>query len=265
MARRSMAGQLNMFDFWDNLVQPEDGAEVQMVSLIPEEEPKQKSGEDVDEEAAQEEQVAQKVTLPETENFAKVDAGIDEAMGAGAERAQMEEAKVQEEALPETVETVAAGTTGMDLKPEEKNVQEAPVTDVTGKASEAEGVEADFKQEEAVPEKKVQEELVTQKVTLPEEEKSENNDAETLSVDKEKISRLPETAPVMQKQVLNPDGSIKAEVAYYNYNKVCVKRENEPAEWREFDNSKEAVDYYIEEMLKLQPGNGFEDKGEDDE
>ena len=138
MARRSMAGQLNMFDFWDNLVQPEDGGQVQMVSLIPEEEPKQERAEEVDEETAQEEPVAQKAVLPES-------------------------------------------------------------------------------------------------------------------------------APVMQKQVLNPDGSIKAEVAFYNYNKVCVKRENEPEEWREFDNSKEAVEYYMEEMLKLQPENGFEDKGEDDE
>lgn len=138
MARRSMAGQLNMFDFWDNLVQPEDGGQVQMVSLIPEEEPKQERAEEVDEEAAQEELVAQKALSPES-------------------------------------------------------------------------------------------------------------------------------APVMQKQVLNPDGSIKAEVAFYNYNKVCVKRENEPEEWREFDNSKEAVEYYMEEMLKLQPENGFEDKGEDDE
>lgn len=138
MARRSMAGQLNMFDFWDNLVQPEDGGQVQMVSLIPEEEPKQERAEVVDEETAQEEPVAQKALSPES-------------------------------------------------------------------------------------------------------------------------------APVMQKQVLNPDGSIKAEVAFYNYNKVCVKRENEPEEWREFDNSKEAVEYYMEEMLKLQPENGFEDKGEDDE
>ena len=138
MARRSMAGQLNLFDFWDNLVQPEDGGQVQMVSLIPEEEPKQERAEEVDEETAQEEPVAQKAVLPEA-------------------------------------------------------------------------------------------------------------------------------APVMQKQVLNPDGSIKAEVAFYNYNKVCVKRENEPEEWREFDNSKEAVEYYMEEMLKLQPENGFEDKGEDDE
>lgn len=154
MARRSMAGQLNMFDFWDNLVQPEDGAQVQMVSLIPEEEPKQECADEVDE---------------------------------------------------------------------------------------AEIVEADFKQEEAVPEKNAQEEPVAQKATLP------------------------EAAPVMRKQVLNPDGSIKAEVAYYNYNKVCVKRENETAECREFDNSKEAVDYYIEEMLKLQPENEPRDKGEDDE
>ncbi len=178
MARRSMAGQLNMFDFWDNLVQPEDGGQVQMVSLIPEEEPKQEHAEKVDEETAQEEPVAQKAVLPEAETF----------------------------------ETVDAGTTGMDLKPEE-----------------------------TVQEKQVQEEPVTQKATLQ------------------------ETAPVMQKQVLNPDGSIKAEVAFYNYNKVCVKRENEPEEWREFDNSKEAVEYYMEEMLKLQPENGFEDKGEDDE
>lgn len=178
MARRSMAGQLNMFDFWDNLVQPEDGGQVQMVSLIPEEEPKQERAEEVDEETAQEEPVAQNVGAPEPENFAKVDAGM----------------------------------TGMDLKPGE-----------------------------TVPEKKVQEEPVTQKAFLQ------------------------ESAPVMQKQVLNPDGSIKAEVAFYNYNKVCVKRENEPEEWREFDNSKEAVEYYMEEMLKLQPENGFEDKGEDDE
>lgn len=174
MARRSMAGQLNMFDFWDNLVQPEDGGQVQMVSLIPEEEPKQERAEEVDEEAAQEEPVAQKAVLPETETFETVDAGSAEAVSAGAER------------------------------PREK-------------------------------------EPVTQKATLQ------------------------ETAPVMQKQVLNPDGSIKAEVAFYNYNKVCVKRENEPEEWREFDNSKEAVEYYMEEMLKLQPENGFEDKGEDDE
>lgn len=178
MARRSMAGQLNMFDFWDNLVQPEDGGQVQMVSLIPEEEPKQERAEEVDEETAQEEPVAQKAVLPEAETF----------------------------------ETVDAGTTGMDLKPGE-----------------------------TVQEKQVQEEPVEQKATLQ------------------------ETAPVMQKQVLNPDGSIKAEVAFYNYNKVCVKRENEPEEWREFDNSKEAVEYYMEEMLKLQPENGFEDKGEDDE
>lgn len=174
MARRSMAGQLNMFDFWDNLVQPEDGGQVQMVSLIPEEEPKQEHAEKVDEETAQKEPVAQKAISPEAETFETVDAGMTEVMDAGAGRSR-------------------------------------------------------------------EKEPVTQKAFLQ------------------------ESAPVMQKQVLNPDGSIKAEVAFYNYNKVCIKRENEPEEWREFDNSKEAVEYYMEEMLKLQPENGFEDKGEDDE
>ena len=123
MARRSVVGQLNMFDFWDNLTPPEDGGQVQMVSLIPE------------------------------------DADIHE-----------------ETATPNASE------------------------------------EAEVSEETEEPER---------------------------------------NQPVMHKEVLNEDGTIKAEVSYYNYNKVFVKRPNEEPEWRLFDNSKDAVDFYIDEMLKL--------------
>lgn len=126
MARRSMVGQLNMFDFWDNLTPPEDGGQVQMVSLIPE------------------------------------DADIHE-----------------ETATPDASE-------------------EAEVSEETEKP-----------------------------------EKPERNQ------------------PVMHKEVRNNDGTIKAEVSYYNYNKVMVRRPNEEPEWKLFDNSKDAVDFYIDEMLKL--------------
>lgn len=135
MARRSVVGQLNMFDFWDNLTPPEDGGQVQMVSLIPE------------------------------------DADIHE-----------------ETATPNASE-------------------EAEVSEETEEPEESE--------------------------TLEESHEMERNQS------------------VMHKEVLNEDGTIKAEVSYYNYNKVMVRRPNEEPEWRLFDNSKDAVDFYIDEMLKL--------------
>jgi hypothetical protein len=61
----------------------------------------------------------------------------------------------------------------------------------------------------------------------------------------------PSEAPVMHRESRNADGTIKAEISFYNYNRVCVKRQNEEAVWKNFDNSKDAVDYYMEEMLKL--------------
>jgi hypothetical protein len=145
MKRRSMDGQLNMFDFWSQLTPPEDGGEVQMVSLMPEEADDTEPGEDGDSQTD----------------------GI-ESMG-----------------------------------------------DVYVPPEHAESVE-----DVDVP---------------PERARSWN----------------PSEAPVMHRESRNADGTIKAEISFYNYNRVCVKRQNEEAVWKNFDNSKDAVDYYMEEMLKL--------------
>jgi hypothetical protein len=58
-------------------------------------------------------------------------------------------------------------------------------------------------------------------------------------------------APVMHRESRSADGTILAEISYYNYNRICVKRQNEEPIWKNFDNAKDAVDFYIEEMMKL--------------
>jgi hypothetical protein len=137
MKRRSMDGQLNMFDFWSQLTPPEDGGEVQMVSLMPEE---------------------------------------------------------AEDVAPDGTEPGEAGDSQTDITESMEDVD--------------------------VP---------------PERARSWN----------------PSEAPVMHRESRNADGTIKAEISFYNYNRVCVKRQNEEAVWKNFDNSKDAVDYYMDEMLKL--------------
>lgn len=57
---------------------------------------------------------------------------------------------------------------------------------------------------------------------------------------------------VMHKEVRGKDLSIIAEISYMNYNKVFLKNENYPkGQLFEFDNSKEAVDFYITQMMLL--------------
>jgi hypothetical protein len=155
MARRSLDGQLNMFDFWNHLPPSGDGEEVQMVSLMPD-----------------------------------------------------------AEAEPE--------------EPEES--ADEPKTD----------------EEEAADVAKSEETEET--VDVPEEEAIENSRDLQEADDTEKIAA---DNPVMHKEIRNADGSIRSEISFYNYNRICLKRQNEQPVWKFFDNSKEAVDFYIEEMLKL--------------
>jgi hypothetical protein len=155
MARRSLDGQLNMFDFWNHLPPSENGEEVQMVSLMPDAE-------------AEPEEPEEAVDVAESE------------------------------------------------KPEESAV--APETDAEETAD------------------------------VPEEDAIENSRDLQETDDTEKIAA---DNPVMHKEIRNADGSIRSEISYYNYNRICLKRQNEQPVWKIFDNSKEAVDFYIEEMLKL--------------
>lgn len=58
-------------------------------------------------------------------------------------------------------------------------------------------------------------------------------------------------SPVMHSEKRDSRGKVLAEISYLNYNKVFLRREGEEGEIFQFDNSKEAVDFYIAEMLKL--------------
>lgn len=48
-------------------------------------------------------------------------------------------------------------------------------------------------------------------------------------------------------------GGEKIEIAYINYNKVRITRGKKAPEIKEFESSKEAVDYYVEKMQELEP------------
>lgn len=59
-------------------------------------------------------------------------------------------------------------------------------------------------------------------------------------------------APVMHKEILDKNGKVSAEISYLNYNKVYIRNlEYKKGRLFEFENSKEAVDFYITEMIKL--------------
>jgi hypothetical protein len=80
---------------------------------------------------------------------------------------------------------------------------------------------------------------------------SQEADAPEEILSAERIVTDRSRAPVMHRESRSADGTILAEISYYNYNRICVKRQNEEPIWKNFDNAKDAVDFYIEEMMKL--------------
>lgn len=80
------------------------------------------------------------------------------------------------------------------------------------------------------------------------------------------VEIIEETEKVEEKttlKVVGDDGAIvmsrsyekagkKIEIAYMNYNKVRIIKGNESPEIKEFSSSKEAVDFYVQEMQALE-------------
>ena len=61
-----------------------------------------------------------------------------------------------------------------------------------------------------------------------------------------------EQAPVMHKEKKDKNGNILSEISYLNYNKIFLRNSKYPqGKLFEFEHSKEAVDFYISEMMKL--------------
>lgn len=66
----------------------------------------------------------------------------------------------------------------------------------------------------------------------------------------------------MQKTFVNPADDDFATVAYIDYNMIYWKDWNAPAALRIFENAKEAVDFYVEKLTRLQEGGSAEASGE---
>ena len=67
----------------------------------------------------------------------------------------------------------------------------------------------------------------------------------------EKRSVLGDDAAVVMSRSYEKAGE-KIEIAYMNYNKVRIIKGNESPEIKEFSSSKEAVDFYVQEMQALE-------------
>ena len=69
----------------------------------------------------------------------------------------------------------------------------------------------------------------------------------------EEVPEITKTqAPVMHKEKKDKNGNVLSEISYLNYNKVFLRNSKyQQGKLFEFENSKEAVDFYITEMMKL--------------
>ena len=56
---------------------------------------------------------------------------------------------------------------------------------------------------------------------------------------------------VMQKEIIDKNGVVDYIISYANYNKVIIKNKENIVNIHEFDSSKDAVDFYIEQISLL--------------
>ena len=88
----------------------------------------------------------------------------------------------------------------------------------------------------------VEEPEVREKVQQIREESKDNDETFDIIEKEEKA---------VMSRVYEIDG-MRIEIAYHNYNKVRISKEGEETEWKVFDSSKEAVDYYVQQMQKYE-------------
>ena len=74
---------------------------------------------------------------------------------------------------------------------------------------------------------------------------------EDVSSIENKVSKVDDKDIVMRKVILSDNDGDNIIISYANYNKVIVEKSNEAARIYQFDTSKEAVDYYIEQINQL--------------
>jgi hypothetical protein len=98
-------------------------------------------------------------------------------------------------------------------------------------------------------------------VELPKEESAE---PATMTKQQVEIIRGASMHASMQKTFINAVTDDFAVVAYIDYNMVYFKDWNAPASLRKFESSKEAVDYYMEQLGRIQTSRDARITGENE-
>lgn len=179
MAKKNLAGQLNMFDVFRELENNmETAGEVEMVSL-----------------------------MPETEPAVQHDHGV----------------KPQKKREPDCIQEEA----DMSLKT------------ISGTAIDENKTAEDKIAENEVVENKTAENEIA-------EHRIEDIDIKEHEIHTNATEKISDVA--MHREKHDADGNVIAEISYINYNKVLIRRKGHDEILKCFDNSHDAVDYYVENM-----------------
>lgn len=84
--------------------------------------------------------------------------------------------------------------------------------------------------------------LMPQSIPVPEAKAKPEPEPEISKIDASQIA--------MHKCRTDSSGKVISEITYVNYNKVILFKEGVTREFQ-FDNSKEAVDFYVDELMRL--------------
>lgn len=93
---------------------------------------------------------------------------------------------------------------------------------------------------------------------VTEPEVTEQDEVKT-EAEKPQESTTKESTPVMSKYFVDRQGNVGF-VEYWNYNNIRVQYPGDECIAKQFDNSKEAVDYYIETMYQMMDDKGLKEK-----
>ena len=96
--------------------------------------------------------------------------------------------------------------------------------------------------------------LIPEETIEPEEAKEPEEESKEGEPERsEEVPEITKTqAPVMHKEKKDKNGNVLSEISYLNYNKIFLRNSKYPqGKLFEFEQSKEAVDFYISEMRKL--------------
>ena len=86
--------------------------------------------------------------------------------------------------------------------------------------------------------------LMPQSIPVPEAKAKPEAESEP------EISKIDASQIAMHKCRTDSSGKVISEITYVNYNKVILFKEGVTREFQ-FDNSKEAVDFYVDELMRL--------------